>query len=120
MTSHARAFTLEIDKLLLDQVEARASVTGRTLSREISYLCAMALRELHSGRPEQTGAIGEVERKCVSFSNDTFDGVIRYAAETQRPIGRTINMLLRTALDHSAAVNIIRGVAPMGQSAPGM
>lgn len=105
MTRTTRAFTIDIDEILYEQVTARTLVTGRTPSREISYLCSIALRRINTGSAEVGGTVGKVVRKCATLDGEVFNDIMRYASETKRSGGSAVNVLLRTALDLSANLN---------------
>jgi hypothetical protein len=102
MSDNGRCLTFDIDGILLAQIQARAGVTGRSRSSEVSFLADLGLKEVAQGSPEMAGDTLEPRRVCIYFTGQTMSRIGQYAVSNHIPKGRAVNILLRTALEASA------------------
>lgn len=113
MKSPRRAFTAELDALVLEQIEQRAKVNGRSRSQETSHLARIAMDLLEHGTiREQTGPINVPRKICIYIPVELRQRIQVRADNNERSAGAQLNIVLRTALEYQTSTDaqLLNGV----------
>lgn len=102
MKTPKKAFTVELDGIVLKQIDQRSMVTGRSRSQEVCYLASRAMAMQPSDEDLLVGIVEVPKRTSIYLDEDLRSMLEGRAAQMHTSTGKLLNTMLKFFLDYQA------------------